>query len=293
MGTLVAMRYPTKLALGAADHTYVKCDTGGRAWGCWGGKTGGTALRQGTGSTAQANAIAEPDERARIKCYLINGVCHQAANRILFPAGILVIGARGYGLSESIYGPYGRLSGPFGSCPSPIDHHTGVTGDLPECVPGPTQLMQPEQVEHPQPPDERERRYVGDVADLYAKAEGAGIAALGAAAPDHEDFMIQLFVRKVAHNLGAKIGKPAADRLRQHRIDVERARKEIDDGFSRGKISAVNFVAALDEQVHAFQKKTAETLAPTHYQALLDLKPGELVTLADPDIVEKEFGKPA
>src|SRR5512143_1288720 len=128
MGILVAKKYPTKLFLKAADHTYVKCGTGGKAWGCWGGKTGGTELRRGVGSTNQADAIAEPNERAGISCYLINGVCHRAANRILFPAGITVIGARGYDVSEALFGTYGSPRGPFGTCPSPFDQHPGVTG---------------------------------------------------------------------------------------------------------------------------------------------------------------------
>jgi len=134
MGKLVVMCYSTSLFANLADHTYVKCGTGGRAWGCWGGKTGGTELRRGTGSTKRADAIAEADERARIKCYLINGVCHQAANRILFPAGITVRGARGYDVSEALFGTYGRPRGPFGTCRSPFHKHAGITGDLPECV---------------------------------------------------------------------------------------------------------------------------------------------------------------
>ena len=51
MGTLIAKKYPTKLFLKAADHTYVECGTGGKAWSCWGGKTGGTAFNSGTGTT--------------------------------------------------------------------------------------------------------------------------------------------------------------------------------------------------------------------------------------------------
>ena len=112
MGTLVAMHYPTMLALGAADHTYVRCSTGRKAWSCWGGKTGGSFLRSGSGSTNQADAIAEPcNECAGVTCYLVNGVCHQAANRILFPAGIFVTGARGYGVSSAILGLTGDRRG--------------------------------------------------------------------------------------------------------------------------------------------------------------------------------------
>lgn len=54
MGILVAKRYPTKLFMNQAYHTYIECSTGGKAWGCWGGKTGGTAIRQASGSTKRA-----------------------------------------------------------------------------------------------------------------------------------------------------------------------------------------------------------------------------------------------
>jgi hypothetical protein len=132
MGTLIAKKYPTSLFAKAADHTYVECGTGAKGWGCWGGKAGGSAFRQGTGSTAQAAAIAQPNEKAGIRCYLVNGVCHQAANRILIPTGITVLGARGYQLSQLLYGTYGRL-GVF-PCRSPFHQHPGVGGDLPECA---------------------------------------------------------------------------------------------------------------------------------------------------------------
>src|ERR1700694_5160382 len=133
MGTLVVMHYPTQLFAKAADHTYVECAGGGRAWSCWGGKAGGAALRQAAGSTKRADTIAEPNEKANITCYLINGVCHQAANRILLPAAITVNGARGYPVSQALYGVYGR-AGPW-PCRAPFNQHAGVNGDLAECTP--------------------------------------------------------------------------------------------------------------------------------------------------------------
>jgi hypothetical protein len=52
-------------------------------------------LGWGAGSTLRADAIAEPDERAGITCYAINGVCQQAAKRILLAApGMTVAGAQ-------------------------------------------------------------------------------------------------------------------------------------------------------------------------------------------------------
>ncbi len=289
MGTLVVMRYPTRLFLGAADHTYVQCDTGGKAWSCWGGKTGGTALRSGTGSTRRANAIAEPNERGGITCYLINGVCHQAANRILFPAGILVLGARGYGLSSAIYGPYGRTSGPLGTCPAPFHRHSGVTGDLPECAAPTPRGARPRGGRGRSASDDRERRYLGDVLALYAGAERRMARERRLARPDLERFMTALFARQVDFALGPKVKKAVAQKLREVRLGVERSRAEIDDAFTQGKLKAAEFVKALDERINAFQRVAAEILEADQYQALFDLEPGEPVTLADPDIVKQAY----
>ena len=130
MGVLVVKRYPVQGLADVADHTYVECGTGAQGWSCWGGKTGGTELRRGDGSTLRADQIAGANERGGITCYLINGVCHQAANRILLPASITVRGARGDQVSEALFGTYGRPSGVLGLCRAPFDQHTGTTGDL-------------------------------------------------------------------------------------------------------------------------------------------------------------------
>ncbi|MBC7894024.1 MAG: hypothetical protein H7066_01345 [Cytophagaceae bacterium] len=65
MGTLVARRYPTIRLLEAADHTYVECGTGGKAWKCWGGKTGGTAVRVAWATSARTpwRRLAVPKRR--------------------------------------------------------------------------------------------------------------------------------------------------------------------------------------------------------------------------------------
>ena len=44
MGTLIGKAYPTQMALGLADHTYVECGTGKVGWSCWGGKNGGVIV---------------------------------------------------------------------------------------------------------------------------------------------------------------------------------------------------------------------------------------------------------
>lgn len=291
MGQLVVMHYPTVIAGGAADHTYVMCGTGGKAWSCWGGKTGGSPLRSGSGSTRQANAIAGPQERAGITCYLINGVCHQAANRILVTAGIFASGARGYGLSVAIYGPYGRPTGPLGTCRAPFNRHANVSGDLPECLGALPQVVGPMVVETAQTPEQeaREGRYLRDVLALYAEPQHWLTSEKDAVGTGPEELMLALFGRKVEYDLGPSMPPPMLGRLMEARRSAERARVEIEAVYAHDKITPAEFVETSDAQAMWFQKATAEILKPDQYRALFDLEYGEVVRLADPDIVKNVY----
>lgn len=92
------------------DHTYVHvCDMEENVqirYGCWGRDNGGNVICSGTADVSIAERIATDNGHAGI-IYLITGVCHQTANRILYPAGIIVYEAKGYTVSSAIYGTYG------------------------------------------------------------------------------------------------------------------------------------------------------------------------------------------
>lgn len=95
------------------DHTYVTSDCGFQ-WGCWGRAAGGRPLpsARGTGDSLIADCLSQPNSEAGID-YLNTGVCHQTANRILLPAGqVLVIGCNGYGTSTFLWGVYGKGTWP-------------------------------------------------------------------------------------------------------------------------------------------------------------------------------------
>ncbi len=58
--------------------------------------------------------LVKPDDQAScgtVVDYGIDGVCHQIANQVLFPAGGKVTDARGYKLSSAIFGTFGRRAG--------------------------------------------------------------------------------------------------------------------------------------------------------------------------------------
>ena len=89
----------------AADHTYV-ISSAGHSWGCFGRSAGGTALSSGPGNYATADCLSNPNAESGL-VFASSGVCHQAANRILFPAGLTVSAARGARFSIFMYGVYG------------------------------------------------------------------------------------------------------------------------------------------------------------------------------------------
>lgn len=288
MGTLIAMAYPTSLFAKAADHTYVKCGTGKKAWGCWGGKTGGKELRRGTGSTKRADKIAGSDEKAGIKCYLINGVCHQAANRILLPAGILVRGARGYYVSEALFGPYGRVG--FWPCRSPFNQFPKVTGDLPECVPpSAATTAKPTLARVLSDADKLDWNYINGALKIYAGAQKM-LSADSVPAGEAQDFNISLFMYMAEYHLGPALDRKLTGRLKQVRRRTEKARLKPETAYEKEKMAPGEFVDAINKTTTDFQDDMANALSPAHYESLFELKPDERVILADPDIVSKVFG---
>lgn len=280
MGLLVANKYPTKLFLKAADHTYVECSMGGKAWNCWGGKTGGAPFNSGLGSTNRADCIAKPNERAGITCYLINGVCHQAANRILLTANILVAGARGYGVSSAIFGPYGKVG--FWPCSAPFDQFPGISGDLPECQgAGPKGPGEPPF----QAPTEAENKHLLDLQRAYASFDSQGATPL-----DSIKFQVDLFNREVVFRLGENLGE-AAKGLRLAKETSELTHWQITDAFTHEQMSPVEFVKAFNAMTLKLQDDIASTIHPDQYTQLLGLGSDERVVLADPDIVAALYGK--
>jgi hypothetical protein len=91
------------------DHTYAT-SSDGHLWSCFGRDSGGLILDRGTGDSALADCLAHPIRHPHVYAgitYGLTGLCHQAANRILYPAGIKVARAKGYGGSVFAFGEYG------------------------------------------------------------------------------------------------------------------------------------------------------------------------------------------
>lgn len=287
MGQLIAWHYRTPMFAKLADHTYVSCGNMGKSWGCWGGKTGGAVLRQGTGSTAQADAIANPDERAGITCYLINGVCHQAANRILLPANITVRGARGYAVSEALFGTYGRPRTLWGLCKAPFHKHTDVKGDIPECTGMVSKFSTLEKRvldAAGDDCDEGYRGYLAAVQDLYGQAD---MKTMALSREDTMDFQVRLFFLMAEYKLGDIDEKKGLMEIREK---AEHERLKLETLLENNELSVDDFVTRSNGLDLSFQEDVANALSEEDYQALLELERDDFVVLGDPAVAAAGYG---
>lgn len=303
MGVLNLCCYPTKLALHAADHAYVECAGGSYAWGCWGGKSGGTTVRSAHGSTKRADAIGEPDERAGVTHYLINGVCHQSANRILLPALITANGVRGHLLSVSIFGLFGRPSAGFGMFKAPLYTRAEVSGDLDVC------LYQGIQAS-PQSRAFAERTFINEsislAREIYpelvfetdsilsAGQQVAGGQWSSSEAERSAKFQIESFKLLVRHRAmvtGKRFSLTQYHEMMKLREQFALSRETIEREFvASGQSGWYGFVRNFDELTREFQASLSTILPGQDYETLLDISSDHRMVLSDPDIVESIYG---
>ena len=286
MGILIAKRYPTKLFLKLADHTYVECGTGGKAWKCWGGNNGGAALSQAPGSTKQADKIAQPDEKAGIKCYLINGVCPQAANRILLPAGITVRGARGYSISQALYGPYGRIG--FWPCKSPFRKYSTTTGDIAPCIPIKSARENVAPTQKRSADDKADWQYIQKVLAIYLEGEKL-IKEKSFRPADARDLHLRLFLHMADFELGPMLERKLISGMRKVRKKTEVSIEKAQAGIMKDRADIKEYVEEFNDITEGFQDDMANLMSAEAYEALFDLKPDERIVLADPSILKSEY----
>lgn len=111
-----AERYRTIISGYTADHTYV-CISGKGCYAYHGGTSGGSVLQQTSGVDSYNKSICLATRPAScMVSYLTEGVCHQEANRMLYPSRKLVTLANGYALFAKFFGTYGKNAAKWDSC---------------------------------------------------------------------------------------------------------------------------------------------------------------------------------
>jgi hypothetical protein len=199
-----------------------------------------------------------------------------------------VRGARGYSISEALFGTYGRVG--IWPCKSPFDQYASVSGDLAECdesrlsaraakAARPRALTATEKLDW---------HYINGVLQIYEEATPT-IKSRSVTAAEATAFHLKLFMYMAEFNLGPMLGKRLAKRLKQLRNATERKRLKLEQPFAKGEARSEEFVAAFNQVTLDFQDEMADAMTPEQYVTMFDLRPDERVVLADQKIVARAF----
>lgn len=248
------------------DHTYVLCPSMQFTWPCWGRSHGGNLLCSAPGSCITANCIAGPDGHAGIK-YAITGVCHQTANRILYPAGITVRNAGGYVVSMTLYGTYGADSDDF------------FGRILPRCIQNQTDSSATLE-------DNPDKNFIQNIVDLYYKPttnlknkKTDSITSLG------KEFELIINCR-----LGDKMDTDKIKSVVKEQATILKEKEKIVEDFSSKNLNTQNLVKELNELCKDGLMNYLEILGKDDYQKLFNLyNEIDNFVLVDPEIAAKAY----
>jgi hypothetical protein len=265
-----------------ADHTYVT-SSDGYVWPCWGRSAGGKRICSGQGSSARANCLSQPGSTAGI-IYGLSGVCHQTANRILFPAGAIVSAAKGYWASTLLYGVYGTSS-----VPALIEWEarklrcSSVSGDRAVALGLSKKAATAEaQPLAPKPPGER--AFLDKLDKLHAQhASAKTIMALGKTSPS--DLVAKEFNLIADYRLGTAKKPAQITTIRKAQAAAMKEFQALVLALNSRKLTGEDFATKVNALFATLLAKCAGTLNEEQYAKLFDVKPGDEVGIVDPKIM--------
>ena len=264
------------------EHTYVVSNEDDR-WGCFGRSIGGHEICRGKGDLEAARDLAGDDGQAGI-VYGFHGVCHQIANRILWPATILVADelvkirvnrAQGYTLSSRIYGHYGRLSNWRERLESLGSHDEMPSFGLHE----PTGHFD---FRHAPPPVT-----LGKSGYLF---ESTASAPMMPGSFESEDGRIQAFMEAIDDRLGTTIDLEKRKRLLAIQIDSLPAQDDLALAFESKKISAEAYFQEFCRLHRDCLKEFEDVLGRKDFIRLFDFPLENAPPPADPELFARAHG---
>jgi hypothetical protein len=128
--------------------------------------------------------------------------------------------------------------------------------------------------------------YLQGVLKLYGSAAGT-LRARSVAVSDVQEFHQALFLHMAEFQLGPMLDRRLSSRLRQVQTKTEKARAKIESELRAKEMAFGEYADAFNRETIKFQEEMANAMSPEQYESLFDLKPGDTVLLADPDIVKK------
>ncbi len=247
---------------GKADHTYVigvDKNTGNElTWTCGGAYEGGRELTTGEADGLTCDCISRRMEEigltgglAGIR-YGIDGVCHQASNRIMYPAGLVVDKANGWKLSSSIFGILGLKA---------IDGKGKTIWNkiLKECMGVDTDT--PEEFKLSETPDPLKEHLLELEYDLY---EETGIELSGAQ----------------SKNLSSEY------------LAFKESQQGLASNIQKGNITGISFAMDMNKAISNYMTSVSKIASRPVQEKLFGHEDGKPVYLVNPDIAEQIYSQP-
>lgn len=140
---------------------------------------------------------------------------------------------------------------------------------------------------------EAEVQYLDKALDIYSKVGEIRTGIMSFRPIDDTefvDFQLALFMHQADFLLSSKLEARVASIIKEIRRTTEIERIKIENQFEEKELKPLDFVKAVDDEIASFQNEMANALEPQLYEDFFGLKPGETVTLSDPDIVKQVYG---
>jgi hypothetical protein len=253
--------------ISSVDHTYVTSDCGYR-WGCHGRDYGGQQLCAGNGNSMIADCLSQPNSHAGI-IYAVTGVCHQMANRILHPAGMITVaGCNGWQASVYAWQTYG-----LGPWPQLIACNGGAT--VLNRV-SPSQGRGGVAFERPSNASVSVSVYHQDIADAYA------------ATTDEEFLRMSELSALVRATLGRSLDKATFNSLAAIQAEFRLSQAELVEKLETHEIASEEYLARLNEALRKAMGASKRLLGPERFRALFGEAGDHPEHLARPDIFFSE-----
>ena len=289
------------------DHTWVASDQSGVCWNCLGGgptyycgpnrwhggkyvPPEGDQICSGDGDVASATCMGNPKQSTFLGIpssagivYLINGVCHQIANRVLYWTGATVEAAAGYWFSSTTFGTWGTTVPPTCYDPfivGPVIPAVAVAYEASVLVDWWTRTSncEPAGLLAPQPQS-------AHAAKVLALLEAARPQA-----PSSRADLVKLHLQEVQLTLTHRLGPqfdPAAvaatTNLFAQRYAQVAAPPAPPAPAAGGSIDAKLVAQRFNEDASRFYSTVAEKLGATAYRQVFDAEPGAYVGLVNPE----------
>lgn len=268
-----------KISWLGADHTYVTSSDGG-VWPCWGRGSAGRLICSRKGSSAQANCLSQTDSHAGI-LYGLTGVCHQTANRILYPARVLVSGASGYWASVLAYGTYGTSNlAALAEWVVRQARCSKISADLRAKA----LAARAKPAIKPAPADAALQAYLDKVDTLYTQhARTLSLATLADAEPI--DFLGEELELMADYRLGAAKAPDSIAALRKAQTDVLQEKKRLNQALIGKKLTADQYARKINQLMAKLMKKSGTLLGKEAHTKLFGIAPQASFKIVDPKIL--------